>query len=231
MNKKTQVKRIFDSISKRYDLLNHVLSAGIDFYWRKKSLKLTKINSDAYLLDVACGTGDFAIAAKKFGVENIIGADLSINMLKEFNRKRNWSIGSTVQTVAENMPFIDNTFTNITVAFGVRNFYDIPEGFNSFMRILKNNGRVTILEFRLPKNFIVKGMYNFYFNKILPLIGKLISKDQEAYTYLPESVNTFDETVNLSELLVKAGFKNIQQHSLTFGIVQVLIAEKIAAES
>ena len=231
MNKKTQVKRIFDSISKRYDLLNHVLSAGIDFYWRKKSLKLTKINSDAYLLDVACGTGDFAIAAKKFGVENIIGADLSINMLKEFNRKRNWSIGSTVQTVAENMPFIDNTFTNITVAFGVRNFYDIPEGFKSFMRILKNNGRVTILEFRLPKNFIVKGMYNFYFNKILPLIGKLISKDQEAYTYLPESVNTFDETVNLSELLVKAGFKNIQQHSLTFGIVQVLIAEKIAAES
>jgi demethylmenaquinone methyltransferase/2-methoxy-6-polyprenyl-1,4-benzoquinol methylase len=186
MNKKTQVKRIFDSISKRYDLLNHLLSAGIDFYWRKKSLKLTKISSDSNLLDVACGTGDFAIAAKKFGVEKIIGADLSINMLKEFNKKKNWSIGTT--------------------AFGVRNFYDIPEGFRSFNRILRKKGKVTILEFRLPKNFIVRGLYNFYFNKVLPLIGKIISKDQEAYTYLPESVNAFDENVNIAKLLSETGF-------------------------
>lgn len=226
MNKKTQVKRIFDSISRRYDLLNHLLSAGIDFYWRKKSLKLTKISADSHLLDVACGTGDFAIAANKFGVKKIIGADLSINMLKEFNRKKNWSIGTTVQTVAEHIPFKNETFTNITVAFGVRNFYDIPEGFRSFNRVLRKNGKVTILEFRLPKNFIVKGLYNFYFNKILPLIGKIISKDQEAYTYLPESVNAFDENVNIAKLLSETGFKNIQEFALTFGIVQVIIAEK-----
>ncbi len=226
MNKKTQVKRIFDSISTRYDLLNHLLSAGIDFYWRKKSLKLTKINNKATLLDVACGTGDFAIAAKKFGVQKIIGADLSFNMLKEFNKKRNWSVGATIQAVAENIPFADNSFSNITVAFGVRNFYDIAEGFRSFNRILKPSGKVTILEFRLPKNFIIKGIYNFYFNRVLPLIGKIISKDQEAYTYLPESVNSFDENVNIPKLLSETGFRNIEVYALTFGIVQVIIAEK-----
>ena len=136
MDKKKRVKRIFDDISRRYDFLNHFLSLGIDFYWRKKSLKLTRITKDAKLLDVACGTGDFAIAANKMGIKDIIGADLSINMLKLFNQKREWSKGNIVQTVAEDIPFKDNSFTNITVAFGVRNFYDILMGFKSFFRIL-----------------------------------------------------------------------------------------------
>ena len=227
MDKKNRVKRIFDDISGRYDFLNHFLSAGIDFYWRKKSLKLTKISKDASLLDVACGTGDFAIAARKKGVTKIIGADLSINMLKVFNTKKSWSKGNIVQTVAEHIPFKDDSFTNITVAFGVRNFYDILDGFKSFFRILKINGKVTILEFRLPSKSIIKKFYSFYFDKVLPKIGKLISKDQEAYTYLPESVNEFDEKINLPELLTKAGFSNIQTFSLTFGIVQVVIAEKL----
>jgi demethylmenaquinone methyltransferase/2-methoxy-6-polyprenyl-1,4-benzoquinol methylase len=227
MDKKNRVKRIFDNISKRYDFLNHFLSAGIDFYWRKKSLKLTGINKEASLLDVACGTGDFAIAASKIGLTKIIGADLSLNMIKLFNQKKYWSKGKIVQTVAEQMPFKDNSFTNITVGFGVRNFYDILAGFKSFFRILKLHGKVTILEFRLPTNFLIRKIYLFYFHTVLPRIGKFVSKDKEAYTYLPESVNEFDENINLPELLTKAGFSNIQTFSLTFGIAQVVIAEKL----
>jgi demethylmenaquinone methyltransferase/2-methoxy-6-polyprenyl-1,4-benzoquinol methylase len=227
MSKKKQVRRIFDSIAHRYDFLNHLLSAGIDFYWRKKALKLTKINNNTALLDVACGTGDFSKAASKFGVSNIVGADLSINMLRLSENKIPLAKG-LVQSVGENLPFKNNTFTNITVAFGVRNFYDITEAFNSFYEVLQKNGKVTILEFRLPSNFIVKKVYLFYFNKILPLIGKMVSKDKEAYTYLPESVNEFDTTIDLVALLKEAKFKKIERHSLTFGIVQVVIGIKDA---
>ncbi|MCB9209096.1 MAG: bifunctional demethylmenaquinone methyltransferase/2-methoxy-6-polyprenyl-1,4-benzoquinol methylase UbiE [Ignavibacteriales bacterium] len=226
MDKKTQVKRIFDSISHKYDFLNHFLSAGVDFYWRKKALKLSQVDSNTSLLDVACGTGDFSISAKKFGVNKIIGLDLSKNMLSNFNEKVNWSKGNLVQSVAEFMPFKNNSFTNITVAFGVRNFYDIKKGFQSFYNVLRDNGKVTILEFRLPESGIIKSIYLFYFDKILPLIGKIISKDKEAYTYLPESVNEFDSKIDLQKILSEVGFKNITKHSLTFGIVQVVIAKK-----
>lgn len=226
MEKKKQVQRIFDSISQRYDFLNHLLSGGVDFYWRRKALKLSKMNSGTKLLDVACGTGDFAIAAKKLGVKSIIGVDLSLNMLKLFNQKTDWSKGKLVESVAEAMPFKDSSFTNITVAFGVRNFYDIAEGFNSFHRILSENGKATILEFRLPSNIVVRKFYLFYFKNILPLVGKIISKDKEAYTYLPESVDDFDAKVDLKNLLLEAGFKSVTVTQLTFGIVQIAIAEK-----
>lgn len=226
MDKKNQVKRIFDTISPKYDFLNHFLSAGIDFYWRKKALKLSNVNKETILLDVACGTGDFSIAAKKMGVSKIIGADLSKNMLNHFLEKVDWSKGNLVQTVAEAMPLKKESFTNITVAFGVRNFYDIKQGFESFYDVLKPEGKVTILEFRLPKNFFIKNLYLFYFNKILPFVGKLVSKDSEAYTYLPESVNTFDAKVDLEQLLKETNFRNIEKHSMTFGIVQVVIATK-----
>lgn len=226
MEKQIQVRRIFDSISYRYDFLNHLLSGGIDFYWRKKALKFSKINKDAVLLDVACGTGDFAIAAQKMGITKIFGADLSINMLKLFNQKVNWINGNLVETVAEDIPFKENSFTNITVAFGVRNFYNILEGFNSFHKILKKEGKLTILEFRLPSNKMIRAFYLFYFNNILPFVGNLISKDKEAYTYLPESVGEFDSKVNLKELLLKAGFNNVKIKQVTFGIVQIVVAEK-----
>jgi len=226
MDKRKQVQRIFDSISYRYDFLNHLLSGGVDFYWRKKALKLSEVGKETILLDVACGTGDFAIAAKKMGVQNIVGADLSLNMLKLFNQKSDWSKGKLVEAVAEEIPFKDNSFTNITVAFGVRNFYDILEGFKSFHRILKRNGRATILEFRLPSNSIVKAFYLFYFKNILPFVGNLISKDEEAYTYLPESVDEFDAKVDLRELLLEAGFSKVVIKQATFGIVQIAIAEK-----
>ena len=226
MDKKKQVKRIFDTISPKYDFLNHLLSGGIDFYWRKKALKLTGVGPVTKLLDIACGTGDFAIAAKKMGVNSIIGADLSHNMLKLFNKKSSWSKGNTLQTVAEQLPFKEKSFTNITVAFGVRNFYDIPDAFKLFYEILDEGGKATILEFRLPSNIMMKKIYLFYFNKILPFVGRIISKDKEAYTYLPESVSDFDSNINLKNLLQEAGFKSVTVFSMTFGIVQVVIAEK-----
>ncbi len=226
IEKKKQVKQIFDNIAGRYDFLNHFLSFGIDFYWRKKALKLTKLNADSILLDIACGTGDVAIQAKKMGVQKIYGADFSHNMLKLFNKKSKWIDGHLTQLVAENIPFKDDSFTNITVAFGVRNFYDIQEGFNSFYRILKSNGKATIIEFRMPSNKIINNVYKFYFKNILPVLGGIISGDKAAYTYLPDSVQEFDEKIDLAKLLRNSGFKEIKKYNFTFQTVQVLIATK-----
>lgn len=225
-DKKSTVRKIFDSIAFRYDLLNHLLSFGMDFRWRKKALKLSNLNETSILLDVACGTGDFAIEAHKMGVRKIIAADFSHNMLKLFHKKSNWIAGRTVQMTAEQMPFKNNSFTNITVAFGVRNFYDIKKGFQSFYEVLKENGIATILEFRLPSNPIIRFVYRAYFKKILPFIGGIISGDKSAYEYLPKSVEEFDEKVDIAGLLKEAGYKRIETHSLTFGIVQVVIGVK-----
>jgi demethylmenaquinone methyltransferase/2-methoxy-6-polyprenyl-1,4-benzoquinol methylase len=225
-NKKIQVRRIFESIAYKYDLLNHLLSFGTDYYWRKKALKLTKLSKDSILLDVACGTGDFAIEANRLGVKNIFGADFSMNMLKLFNKKSDWIIGKNVQMVAENIPLKKESVTNVIVAFGVRNFYDIQKGFDSFYSILKENGKATILEFRIPSNFIFKRLYKFYFKKMLPVIGGLISGDKDAYNYLPKSVEEFDEKINLEKLLMNAGFKKVEKFDLTFGIAQTIIATK-----
>ncbi len=225
-NKKKQVQRIFDSISYKYDFLNHLLSAGVDFYWRKKAIKFSSMDENTILLDIACGTGDFAITAKKFGVKKIFGADLSFNMLSLFNKKADWIKGKTTECVAEFLPFKNESFTNITVAFGVRNFYDIPTAFNEFRRVLVNKGKATVLEFRLPENIIIKKLYLFYFKNILPLVGKLISKDPEAYTYLPESVEEFDKKVDLKKIFFDCGFNDVKKYSLTLGLVQVIVASK-----
>ncbi len=224
--KKLQVKKMFDNIAGRYDFLNHFLSFGLDFYWRKKALKLTELNIDSILLDIACGTGDVSIQAKKIGVTKIYGADFSLNMLKLFEKKSDWINGNLVQMVAEKIPIKDESVTNISVAFGVRNFYDIQEGFNSFYRILKPNGKATIIEFRMPSNKILKTIYKFYFKKILPFLGGIISGNKTAYTYLPDSVEEFDEKVDLQKLLNISGFKEIKKYNLTFGTVQVVIAVK-----
>lgn len=225
-NKKSQVRRIFDSISHRYDFLNHFLSAGVDFYWRKKAIQLSGMSEQTTLLDIACGTGDFAISARKSGIKNIFGADLSFNMLSLFNKKVDWINGKIVESVAELLPFKDESFTNITVAFGVRNFYDIPQAFRSFYRILSANGKVTVLEFRIPSNQLVRNFYLFYFNKVLPFIGKVVSNDNEAYSYLPESVDEFDRKVDLVAVFKQCGFSRVEKFSLTFGLVQVVIAGK-----
>ena len=225
-DKKKNVKKIFDSIAFRYDLLNHLLSFGFDYRWRKKALKLSGINSQSVLLDVACGTGDFAIDAFEIGVRKIIGGDFSYNMLELFSKKSSWSNGNMVQLVAEHIPFKNSSFTNITVAFGVRNFYDIRMGFQSFFDVLTENGKATILEFRLPSNPLVRFIYKFYFKKILPLVGGMISGDKSAYQYLPDSVEEFDEKINLPQLLNEVGFKEVKVYSLSLGIVQVVIGAK-----
>ena len=225
-DKKTEVKQMFDAIAYRYDFLNHFLSAGVDVYWRKKALKLTKLDKDAVLLDVACGTGDFAIEARKFGVQKIFGADFSFNMLRLFNKKSDWIIGRNLQMEAEKLPLKAGTVTNITVAFGVRNFYNIPEAFVSFHSALTENGKATILEFMMPTNPLIKMLYRLYFKFILPVIGRLVSKDKKAYTYLPDSVEEFDKSIDLVKLFYTAGFKTVQRYNLTFGLVQVVIAEK-----
>ncbi|MFA6598840.1 MAG: bifunctional demethylmenaquinone methyltransferase/2-methoxy-6-polyprenyl-1,4-benzoquinol methylase UbiE [Ignavibacteriaceae bacterium] len=225
-DKKTEVKQMFDAIAYRYDFLNHFLSAGVDVYWRKKALRLTKFNKDAVLLDVACGTGDFAIEAKKAGVQKIFGADFSFNMLRLFNKKSDWIVGKNLQMVAEKLPLKPSTVTNITVAFGVRNFYNIPEAFSSFHSALRGNGKVTVLEFSMPTNPLIKMLYRFYFKFILPVVGRIISKDKQAYTYLPDSVEEFDKSIDLVKLFYAAGFKTAERYNLTFGLVQVVIAEK-----
>ncbi len=224
--KKNKVKRIFDSIAVRYDLLNHLLSFGIDNYWRRKALRLTKLSSNSILLDVACGTGDVAITAKKMRVKNIFGADYSHNMLTLFNRKSEWIKGRNIQMIAEHIPVKDESITNITVAFGVRNFYDIQKAFDSFYKILKQGGKATIIEFAMPTNSIFKFLYKFYFKKILPFVGGMISGDKEAYKYLPASVEEFDEKIKLPELLNNSGFRKVEIYNLTFGITQVVIATK-----
>ena len=224
--KKKEVKKIFDSIARRYDFLNHLLSFGMDIKWRKKALKLTVLNSSCILLDVACGTGDVAAETRRQGVTNIFGTDFSFNMLKLFEQKSEWIKKRTVQSVAENIPFKDESFTNITVAFGVRNFYDIGEGFQSFYRILKKDGKATIIEFRLPSDVIFKNLYKFYFKKILPVVGGIVSGDKEAYRYLPRSVEEFDEKIDMPQLLRDCGFRKIDIYPLTLGIVQVIIAVK-----
>jgi demethylmenaquinone methyltransferase/2-methoxy-6-polyprenyl-1,4-benzoquinol methylase len=225
-DKKKEVKNIFDSIAWRYDFLNHLLSFGMDISWRKKALRLTEFTPDSILLDVACGTGDVAIEARRQGVKYIFGADFSFNMLQLFEKKSKWIKNRTIQMVAENLPVKDESVTNITVAFGVRNFYNIQEGFNSFYRILKKDGKATIIEFRLPSNPVFKSLYKFYFKKILPVIGGLISGDKEAYKYLPRSVEEFDEKINMPELLRNSGFRKIEIFHLTMGIVQTIIATK-----
>jgi demethylmenaquinone methyltransferase/2-methoxy-6-polyprenyl-1,4-benzoquinol methylase len=224
--KKYKVKKIFDSIAIRYDLLNHLLSFGIDNYWRKKALKLSGLNVESILLDIACGTGDVAIAARKMGVRNILGADYSHNMLTIFNKKSPWINGKNIQMVAENIPLKNECVTNITVAFGVRNFYNIEQAFDSFYNVLKHGGKATIIEFAMPSNKIFKFVYKFYFKRILPFVGGIISGDKEAYKYLPASVEEFDEKINLNALLKSSGFQKIEIHSLTLGITQVIIATK-----
>jgi demethylmenaquinone methyltransferase/2-methoxy-6-polyprenyl-1,4-benzoquinol methylase len=224
--KKEEIKKIFDSIAWRYDFLNHLLSFGMDIYWRKKALKLTGFNYESILLDVACGTGDVAIEARRQGVVNIFGADYSYNMLKLFEKKSKWIRARTVQMVAESLPVKNESVTNITVAFGVRNFFDIQEGFNSFYRILKREGKATIIEFRLPSGPVLRSLYKFYFKKILPVVGGIISGDMEAYKYLPRSVEEFDEKIRIPDLLRNSGFRKIEIYPLTMGIVQAIIATK-----
>lgn len=232
-NKKAQVADMFNSISPKYDLLNHVLSLGIDILWRKKAVKmLQKFHpSPTHLLDVATGTGDFALEAmSKLSPKKITGVDISAGML-EVGRKKVEKLGlSKTITLqlgdSEDLPFEDNTFDAVIVAFGVRNFENLDKGLSEIYRVLKENGTLVVLEFSKPEVFPFKQLYNFYFNSILPLIGKIVSKDNAAYTYLPESVQAFPYGQAFNNILQKLGYRSIVCKPLTFGISSIYMGHK-----
>lgn len=222
--KKEQVEDMFDNIAHRYDRLNQVLSLGIHHSWRKKSVKMLMDAKPKLLLDLATGTGDFAIEALKTGAEKIIGADISEGMM-DFGKIKVEKLGLSKKIEftrgdAENLPFADNMFDGITIGFGVRNFQDLEKGLKDMNRVLKPGARVVILEFSKAKGWF-KPFYNFYFRNILPLIGKMISKDTSAYTYLPDSVNAFPEGDEFVKIMGRCGYHDISQKRLTFGVATI----------
>jgi len=229
-HKKKQVEQMFDNIAPRYDFLNHFLSLGIDKIWRKKAIRILSDYKTDVLLDVATGTGDFAIAALKLKPTKIVAFDISEQMLNVGRikaEKLGW--GNLIKFVkgdSEAMPFSDRQFDAITVAFGVRNFENLEKGLREFHRVLKPNGVAVILEFSKPKYFPFKQFYFFYFFTILPLIGRLVSKDRSAYSYLPESVMAFPDDQKFLSVLKSCGFSRSKQKRLTFGIATIYIAQK-----
>lgn len=228
--KKQQVEQMFDNIAPRYDFLNHFLSLGIDRLWRKKAIRILSGFKHEKVLDVATGTGDFAIAASKIKPQKIVGFDLSEQMLNVGREKvKRLGLADVIEFRkgdSEAMPFDDDQFDAITVAFGVRNFENLENGLKEFFRVLKKDGVVIILEFSKPKYFPMKQLYLFYFFKILPFVGKLVSKDSSAYSYLPESVMAFPDDQRFLSILKNTGFQNGRQKRLTFGIATIYIAQK-----
>jgi len=220
--KKEQVARMFDSISGNYDFLNHFLSLGIDIRWRKKAVKLLAPGKPKLILDVATGTGDFAVETLKLNPDKVIGIDISEGMLQVGRKKmKDRGYDSIIELLSgdsENLPFEENKFDAVVVAFGVRNFENMEKGLAEMYRVLKPGGRMVVLEFSKPKMFPFKQLYNFYFNFILPKIGKLISRDPAAYTYLPESVQAFPDGDSFVGILNRIGFKDTLCKPLTLGI-------------
>jgi demethylmenaquinone methyltransferase/2-methoxy-6-polyprenyl-1,4-benzoquinol methylase len=229
--KKEQVALMFNNIARRYDFLNHFLSLGIDKIWRRKTIKTLKgVAPNPILLDVASGTGDLAITALKLNPQKIVGIDISEEMLRigkeKIKKKKLEEIIHLQIGDSENIQFENDYFDGVTVAFGVRNFENLNKGLSEMHRVLKPNGRLAILEFSKPKSFPIKQIYNFYFKIILPFIGKLVSKDNAAYTYLPESVIQFPERNLFIQELEKVGYKNCTFRTLSFGIATIYSAKK-----
>ena len=228
--KKEQVADMFNNISKRYDLLNHVLSLGIDITWRKKAIKMLKKDQPKLILDIATGTGDFAIEALALNPDKVIGVDISEGMLAEGRKKLNKrKLDDRIELQlgdSEKLLFEENKFDAVIVSFGVRNFETLEKGLADMYRVLKPGGKTVIVEFSKPKKFPLKQAYNVYFKYILPQIGKVVSKDNAAYTYLPESVQAFPDGEDFLRILEKVGFKNTTCKLLTFGISSIYTGEK-----
>ena len=223
--KKEQVAEMFDNIAPKYDFLNHFLSFGIDKIWRRKAIRLLMKHAPANILDVATGTGDFAIESLKTGAREIVGVDISEEMLS-FGRSKVKTLGVANRITlqkgdAEELGFQDNYFEAVTVAFGVRNFENLSKGLSELYRVLKPGGIVCILEFSKPSVFPVKQFYSFYSFYILPFFGRLFSKDNSAYRYLPESVERFPDGKELLAILKSSGFKETCQYRQTFGITTI----------
>jgi demethylmenaquinone methyltransferase / 2-methoxy-6-polyprenyl-1,4-benzoquinol methylase len=229
-SKKIQIRNMFNGISKRYDFLNHFLSIGIDRYWRRKAISILKPYQPKLILDIATGTGDLAITALRIKPEKIIGIDISEGMLEIGNQKiRKKNLNHLIELItgdSENINFPDNAFEAAMVAFGVRNFENLQKGLTEIRRVLKPGSPLVVLEFSKPAKFPVKQVYNFYFKRILPVIGKLFSKHHAAYSYLPESVFKFPEGKSFLEELKTAGFQNTKEIRMTFGVASIYIGIK-----
>lgn len=229
-SKREQVEQMFDSIAPKYDFLNRFLSMGIDQIWRKKAISSLKEVNPKQILDVATGTADLAIAALKLNPDHVTGIDISNQMLQVGRDKiSNKALHGKItlqQADSANLPFEDNKFDAITVAFGVRNFEFLQQGINQMYRVTRKGGKLAVLEFSKPKSFPFKQLYNFYFKYILPGWGGLISRSKTAYTYLPESVAHFPEGENFAAYLKNAGYNNINIQPLTFGICTLYTAIK-----
>lgn len=230
-NKKNQVRDMFNNIAVRYDFLNRMLSLGIDKGWRKKAIKLINNKTPLHILDVATGTGDLAIEmVKTYPQAQVKGLDLAVKMLNIGEEKaEKLSINEQIDFIegdAENLPFEDNTFDAITVAFGVRNFEDPGKGLKEMNRVLKPGGQLIVLEFSKTRFPLFDTLFNFYFKYILPQIGRLISKDGKAYKYLYDSVQAFPSGQAFTDLLTQSGYQSNKHIPLTFGVCSIYYGEK-----
>lgn len=230
LGKKEQVAKMFDNISEDYDGLNRVISLGIDVSWRKKVVKLVGENNPQQILDIATGTGDLALMMSQLNPEKIVGLDISEGMLNVGKQKvAKANLSEKIKMVvgdSENIPFPDNTFDAITVSFGVRNFENLDKGLTEILRVLKPGGKFVVLETSNPTKFPFKQGYKLYTNFILPIIGKLFSKDKVAYSYLSESANSFPFGEAFNNILQKNGFKNAKNIPVTFGVASIYTALK-----
>ncbi|MEI7422409.1 MAG: bifunctional demethylmenaquinone methyltransferase/2-methoxy-6-polyprenyl-1,4-benzoquinol methylase UbiE [Prolixibacteraceae bacterium] len=228
--KKEQVAMMFDHIAPKYDFLNHALSFGIDKMWRRKAIRLIAGSSPETILDVATGTGDFAIAALKTGAKKITGIDISKEMVA-FGQEKVRKLGleekiSLTTGDSESIQFPDFTFDAATVAFGVRNFENLSRGLSELFRVLKKGGTLCVLEFSNPRQPVVRFVYRLYSKYLMPRIGKLISGDSSAYTYLPESVAEFPDGEKFITFMKNSGFVQIREYRRTFGIATIYIGRK-----
>lgn len=229
-SKKEEVAQMFDNISSKYDFLNHFLSLGIDKLWRKRAVRMLKSIHPKKVLDIATGTGDFALESLKLEPTEVIGLDISEGMLskgreKMVKRKKDHIISMRYGD-SENIPFEDNYFDALTVGFGVRNFENLEKGLSEMLRVVKPGGKLIILEFSKPKKFPVKQIFNFYSKRIIPLLGKSISKDERAYAYLPESVAAFPEGRAFTEILEKLGYTDVKARPVSGGIATIYSGTK-----
>lgn len=230
LGKKEQVAQMFDNISENYDGLNRVISLGIDVSWRKKVVKLVSEVNPKKILDIATGTGDLALMMTQLNPDKIVGLDISPGMLEVGKQKVNKAnLSDKIEMVvgdSENIPFEDNTFDAITVSFGVRNFENLDKGLTEIYRVLRPGGKLVVLETSNPTKFPFKQGYKFYTNFILPVIGKLFSKDKVAYSYLSESANSFPFGEAFNNILTKNGFKNANSLPVTFGVASIYTSTK-----
>jgi len=229
-SKKEQVANMFNTISPQYDFLNHLLSGGIDIIWRKKAIKLLQNKGIKTMLDIATGTGDFAIEALKINPEKIVGVDISEGMLSFGQEKiKKMGLEKIIQLQkgdSEKLPFSDNSFDAVIVSFGVRNFENLQKGLSDMFRVTKPGGYCLVLEFSNPRKFPMKQLYTFYSNYCLPFLGKMISKDPSAYTYLPESVKAFPDGPEFIQIFKSVGYSETNWIPMTGGICSIYIGQK-----